>query len=409
MKTRITSLVAAVVVSCAATGQKLSETSVMKTVRKVADHIVANTTYLYYDKEKGIMVEDLQKYGYTKNIVPQNGYNDWKYWTGVLHLGFNRLGEYTDIPRYVDYSKRNYEFFFKDREYLQSVFDGKDMWNFPVAQSLSISELDHCGAMGASLIELYTTDKKLVYWQYINRAAEHISTRQVRLTDGTLARHHPHAKTVWADDLYMSVPFLARMAKLTGKNCYFDDAIRQVLLFNEYLYDKNAGLMWHAYYDDLKVNGGAYWGRCNGWMMVAMADLLCFLPKNYQGRDKVEFLLNRQIREIARYQSPSGLWHQVLDRNDSYLETSCTAMFTYAIALSINQGWLDKRYSSIAFAGWMGVESTITNEGEVLGICAGTGIGDNIGFYYSRPTPVNDIHGLGAIILAGIEVAKLLH
>lgn len=155
MKTRITSLVAAVVVSCAATGQKLSETSVMKTVRKVADHVITNTTYLYYDKEKGIMVEDLQKYGYTKNIVPQNGYNDWKYWTGVLHLGFNRLGEYTDIPRYVDYSKRNYEFFFKDREYLQSVFDGKDMWNFPVAQSLSISELDHCGAMGA-LLSNYT-------------------------------------------------------------------------------------------------------------------------------------------------------------------------------------------------------------------------------------------------------------
>ncbi|KAA6335351.1 Unsaturated rhamnogalacturonyl hydrolase YteR [termite gut metagenome] len=238
-------------------------------------------------------------------------------------------------------------------------------------------------------------------------ADKHIREKQLRLADGTLSRPSPIHNTVWADDLYMSVPFLARMGKLTGKTTYFDEAARQVVLFNTHLYDERIGLMWHCYYDDLKANGGTYWGRCNGWMMMATADLLRLMPENHPQRQEVLDLLNRQIRNIAQYQSATGLWHQILNKEDSYQETSCSAMFTYSIALAVNQGWTDKRYAAIAIEGWKGIAGQITPEGEVTGICAGTGIGDDIKFYYERPTPINDIHGLGAIFLAGIEVSKL--
>ncbi|MDR3250732.1 MAG: glycoside hydrolase family 88 protein [Tannerella sp.] len=387
--------------------QNLSKREVMNTVKRVADNVVKNTTYLYFDRETGDLIPDLRKYGYNKNVVPQNGYNDWKYWNGVIHIAFNALGESTKTAKYQNYARKNFEFLFRDYDYLKGIYDGKGQWDFPIAQALDITELDDCGAMGASLVELYMTDRKAEYGAWIDAADEHVMKKQLRLPDGIFSRPKPYHNTVWADDLYMSVPFLARMGQLTGKAGYFDEAARQVILFNKYLYDERAGLMWHCYYDDVKTNGGAFWGRCNGWMMMATADLLRLMPQNHPQRSEVIALLKRQIINTAQYQSQTGLWHQVLNREDSYPETSCTAMFTYSVALAVNNGWIDKRYRTIALAGWKGIVTQIKG-GAVTNICEGTGIGDDVKFYYDRPAPHNDIHGLGAVILAGLEVSALL-
>ena len=107
--------------SVSAHAQNFSKQDVLNTVRKVADHVVKNTTYLYYDRATGEMITDIRKYGYNKNVVPQCGYNDWKYWNGVIHIGFNRLGEETGIDKYRNYARKNFEFFFKDYDYLKSV------------------------------------------------------------------------------------------------------------------------------------------------------------------------------------------------------------------------------------------------------------------------------------------------
>jgi unsaturated rhamnogalacturonyl hydrolase len=81
-------------------------------------------------------------------------------------------------------------------------------------------------------------------------------------------------------------------------------------------------------------------------------------------------------------------------------------MFTYSIAKAVNMGWIDKSYISIALEGWNGVKRNINNDGQVRNICMGTGIEENLVYYYTRPTPLNDIHGLGAILLAGDEIIK---
>ena len=194
------------------------------------------------------------------------------------------------------------------------------------------------------------------------------------------------------------------MGKLTGDKKYFDEATKQVFNFDKYLWDENTGLYYHCWFNDVKKNGVARWGRANGWMMVAKVELISHLPENYPQKNALIENLIKQIIGVSRYQGENGLWHQLLDKSDSYYETSCSAMFVYSIAKAINSGWLDKRYSSIAKIGWKGIASKVNNLGEVEGICAGTGIENDLRFYYQRPTPHNDIHGLGAILLAGIEV-----
>lgn len=409
MKARISNLIFFLLTLCFTnTAQVPVRNDVLNTVKKVADNVLKNATFLYYDQATGIMIDDIQKYGYNRNVVPQSSFNRWKYANGVMHIAFNALGEVVKEERYINYPKKNFEFFFKDYNYFKSIYKGESKHNFPLGHAIVLNELDDCGAMGASLIELYNKDKKTHYKEFIDRATQHIMTGQMRLEDGTLSRHFPEFNTVWADDLYMSVPFLARIGKLTGDNRYFDEAVKQVILFNKHLYDEKNDLFWHCYYGDLNQVGGTFWARCNGWVMVATADLLKFLPENHSKRGEIIALLNRQIRGIAQYQSQSGLWHQVLHKSDSYLETSSTAMFTYSVALAVNNGWVDQRYKTIAFAGWQGVSTHITPEGGIENICMGTGIGNDIKFYYDRPIIYNDFHGIGAVILAGVEVSKLL-
>lgn len=87
--------------------------------------------------------------------------------------------------------------------------------------------------------------------------------------------------------------------------------------------------------------------------------------------------------------SENGLWHQLLDKNDSYLETSASAMFVFGLAKGVNKNWLNQDFSYVADIGWEGVLSNIDQKGNVNNICVGTGIMPSLAFYYKRPLESN--------------------
>lgn len=378
-------------------------------VRNIADYILRHAEF----KFKG--VSNGQTYNSTKEI-PENvevgfksPFGEWHYTNGVLNMAMIDLAAFLNEEKYANFAIQHVAFGFANYQFFQKRFKGdRPHYFFPFGQLWTMKELDDCGAMGASVIEVYQKVKRADYKNYIENTAKHITEKQDRLDDGTLARTFPHNMTVWADDLYMSLPFLARMGKLSGDRKYFDDAIHQVLKFTEHLWNKDKELYYHCYYSDLKRNGVAHWGRCNGWVMMAQVHLLNFLPADHPQRETLIKNLERQILGIAKYQNADGLWHQVLDKSDSYLESSCSAMFVYSIARAVNQGWIDKRYATIATTGWDGLKAQkITPDGQFKDVCIGTGIQDDMVFYYTRPARLNEKHGLGAVIEAGIEVMKL--
>jgi rhamnogalacturonyl hydrolase YesR len=140
-----------------------------------------------------------------------------------------------------------------------------------------------------------------------------------------------------------------------------------------------------------------------------MCDLLDVLPKDHPGYPKVMAQLRATLKGVAEYQSGSGFWHQMIDRNDSYLETSATAMFTYGIAHAVNEGWLPPTtYGSIAQAGWVALATKINAKGQVEGTCVGTTYASDQIYYYNRPTSVKALHGYGTTMLAGVEMIRLL-
>jgi unsaturated rhamnogalacturonyl hydrolase len=309
--------------------------------------------------------------------------------------------------RYSQFPQKYFAFTFDNYTYFEERYKDHGKWNYPFGQLFIMEELDDYGAVGGSLIEVIRTDDQDRYRMYLERAAKYIRNKQNRLNDSTLVRSFPHKWTLWADDLYMSISFLSRMGEYSHDKRYLDDAALQVINFHKYLFDPEKGLMYHCWYSDIHRNGVAFWGRANGWALLAQVDLLDRLPNKHPKRKELLSLFHRHILGVARYQGSDGLWHQLLDKPDSYLETSCSAMFTYAIARAVNKGYIEPRYASIAKRGWEGVKSKIHSDGKVEGVCTGTGVGDDLVFYYHRPAPLNDVHGIGAVILAGAEMLQL--
>lgn len=376
-------------------------------LRAVADAVLKNAVFQFVDEKTGQSFKSTSEAPADAQLRQESPYNDWRYWNGVLNIAMIKLGKALGEPAYAEFASRNIAFTFDNYKYFEERYKGEGKWNYPFGQRFIMEELDDYGAMGASLIEVYRADRQKRYEAYIDSAASYVLGKQNRMEDGTLVRPVPSKWTLWADDLYMSVSFLSRMGELTGDRRYFDDAARQVINFHKYLFDEEKGLMYHCWYSDLKKPGVAFWGRANGWALLAQVDLLDRLPKDYPRRDTLLSLLRGHILGIARYQSGDGLWHQLLDKEDSYLETSCSAMFTYVIARAVTKGYVEPRYASVAWRGWEGVMSKIRPDGQIEGVCAGTGVSDDLVFYYNRPMPLNDVHGIGAVLLAGAEVLQM--
>jgi unsaturated rhamnogalacturonyl hydrolase len=388
-----------------ATAQDNAETK--DKLRLVANAVIKDVAFQFVDTKSGKHYKSAEDAPFDAILQQESAYTEWRYWNGVLNIAMMKLGGVLHEPAYAEFASTAIAFSFDNYRYFQERYKGEGKWNYPFGQFFIMEELDDCGAVGASVIELYRINKQERYKDYIGQAAKHILTKQSRLEDGTLVRSFPHKWTLWADDLYMSISFLARMGELTNDVKYFNDAAKQVIQFNKYLFNEQVGLMYHCWYSDINCQGVAFWGRANGWALLAQVDLLDRLPKNSPYRDTLLALLQRHIHGISRYQSSDGLWHQLLDKEDSYLETSCSAMFTYALARSINKRYIEPRYASIAKRGWQGVMSKIHADGQIEGVCAGTVVSDDLDDYYHRPTPLNDVHGVGAVLLAGAEIVQL--
>jgi rhamnogalacturonyl hydrolase YesR len=269
--------------------------------------------------------------------------------------------------------------------------------------------LDESGSMCAALLKARAAGAGPDMLNQINIYINWISTGQQRLSDGTLARSRPHNESLWLDDLYMSVPALAQMGKMTGDKKYYDDACKQILQFGQRMFVPEVGLWAHGWTARAEEHPAFHWGRANGWAAMAMTELLEVLPADHPQRAEVMKLYKAHMKGLAKCQAGEGLWHQLLDRPDTYLETSCTAMFVYSMARGVNRGWLDPfTYGPVALLGWNALSTKVNSEGGVEGTCVATDWGADYAFYYYRPTSVTAAHGYGPVFLAGGEIAKLV-
>jgi rhamnogalacturonyl hydrolase YesR len=331
------------------------------------------------------------------------------YEMGVVHSAMLRAAVVTGDAKFSDYTKKHFQFIADKLPYFRASAAkfGTDKNGF--RSVLEPRALDDSGSMCAALIRARVAKVGPDLKPVIDTWSEWIGKKQFRLSDGTFARQRPQAISLWADDAYMSIPALAEMGRLTGNRVWFDDAVKNIETMSARLFNKEKGLYAHGWSGSNQDAPRFYWGRATGWIVVAMCDLLDVLPKDHPGYPKVMAQLRATLKGVAEYQAGSGFWHQMIDRNDSYLETSATAMFTYGIAHAVNEGWLPPTtYGSIAQAGWVALTTKINAKGQIEGTCVGTTYASDQIYYYNRPTSVKALHGYGTTMLAGVEMIRML-
>lgn len=278
--------------------------------------------------------------------------------------------------------------------------------------------LDDAGAICAAMIKAELDARKnpkTRATQVINTApvienySQYIMTKEFRLADGTFARKRPHKNTVWLDDMFMAIPAIAYMGAYTNDSKYFDEAAKQIMLFKDKMWVKEKKLFRHGWVEAMNPHPAFHWGRANGWAILTMCEVLDVLPENHPQRGAILDLLRQHIEGLVALQGKDGFWHQLLDRNDSYEESSCTAIYTYCIAHAINQGWISAlAYGPAVQLAWHAVEASIDAQGRFMNTCVGTGMGFDPAFYMYRPVSTAAAHGYGPAIWAGAEMLRLL-
>jgi unsaturated rhamnogalacturonyl hydrolase len=192
---------------------------------------------------------------------------------------------------------------------------------------------------------------------------------------------------LWIDDMYMITIVQAKAYKATGERKYIDRAAKEMVLYLDELQRPN-GLFYHA--PDVPF----YWGRGNGWMAAGMTELLRLLPKDSKERPRILKGYETMMKSLKSYQTPTGMWNQLIDEPDCWAETSGSAMFTYALISGVKNGWLDKQeYAAVARKAWLALVPYINETGDVAEVCVGTNKKNDKQYYYDRPRNVGDSHG----------------
>ena len=381
---------------------------ILAVLNRLYAYLDLSTPAKLIDSKTKAEITDLTKL--TGNAVFEPGvFRLISYEWGVTYGAMLLAGDATGDTKFRDYTLKRINLIADVAGYFKTSNTSGPVANSPVRSVLDPSALDDAGSMCAAMIKTFNISKSQALRPYIDNYISYISNRQLRLEDGTLARKRPLPGALWLDDLYMSVPALAQMGKLTGESKYFDDASKQIFQFSQRMFNKDKGVYMHGWIQDMNPHPEFYWARCNGWALMAMTELLDVLPSGYPLKKDILDQFRLHIKGLVSYQSGTGFWHQLLDRNDSYPETSATAIFTYCIAHGINMGWLDAQaYGPAAVLGWNATQTKVNDQGQVEGTCVGTGMAFDPAFYYHRPVNVAAAHGYGPVILAGVEMLKLI-
>ncbi len=339
----------------------------------------------------------------------------WNYTQGLMGLAFMRLNEVTGDERYYNYAKG----------YADSLIDENGNIYKYKKDNYNLDQINP----GKMFFPLYDRTKDPRYEKVIQTLKEQLDS-QPRIAEGGFWHKKVYPDQMWLDGLYMGAPFYAEYAARYNQPEDFQDVINQFLIVARHTYDPASGLYRHAFdaskrmpwADSITGQAPHAWGRAMGWFSMAIVDVLDFIPEDQPGRGDLIIILQGMVEKLSAIQDPqTGGWYQVLDRSGdpgNYIETSCTAMFTYSILKGVRKGYLDARYLDTAKKAYNGlIDNFITVEGDGLvtlsKICGVAGLGGDpyrdgsYEYYIGEVIRDNDPKGVGPFIMASLEYERL--
>jgi unsaturated rhamnogalacturonyl hydrolase len=203
------------------------------------------------------------------------------------------------------------------------------------------------------------------------------------------------------DSLLGAVPFLIKMSQVSGSDIYLEEAISQLIQHADHLQDPVSGLYHHAWDESGNDPAGeVYWGRGNGWALLADVEALSAITTTHPLRSTILGIMQKQTAGLRPLQDASGLWHTVLTQPDSYQETSGSALIGYALKRGIQEGWLDEdAYAPTVQAAILGVWRQVLADGTVTNVSGPTWPMLTEEEYDDRPHDSFQLYGQGVVLL----------
>ena len=347
-------------------------------------------------------------------MVKTNFSSVWAYQNGLFLEGMWRVYKRTGDTRYLNYIKAWADKFVTDAGLIASVGN-------------NLNSLDNL-MPGVLFCHLYQETGAAKY----KKAAEQMRARFLsypRTTDGGLIHNTGTDGQLWLDGAFMLSIFLVNYAVTFDDPSALEDAAKQLDVYYSHLrYVKNQAttpattLGWHAWDETPAGNSWANqstglspegWCRAIGWFVVACTEVLEVLPADHSRRSSIELALRELLMGVKAYQEPvTGLWYEVMDKPsqgseflDNWVEQSSGCMFTYAMARALDSHLVTEAAFGdclrTGFEGLIGnIEIDRAKNVRSYGTCEGTNVGPSYAFYIGRKQVTNDLHGLGAFLIA---------
>lgn len=358
----------------------------------------------YFDAEKKKVFWRLADGSYIRVYLDTFFFGQWYYALMVGHFGILNTYRAFGDRRLYDYFNASMNII--ATYYSYAKYDGAEFETNPsmLPRTYCFRELDPVGTMGMNLAEAYFNTNSDAALSVINELENVLYSSAIpKFEDGVINR----VTTMWSDDLFMGCPFMVRLGLLKNDEKHFDMAYTQFKGYYDRMFIREIKLFSHIYFVEDEEKSNVTWGRGNGWVMVSLADFLENVPKTYKHYDELAEMFREMSEGVANAQDERGMWHQVLDHPESFIESSCTAMFLFALSKGVTLGILDKKYVANADKAYKAIlENFIDKDGNIYGVCMGSGCRKDWQYYSDCLNTIkNEDHGTG-ITLAAVSAYK---
>lgn len=337
--------------------------------------------------------------------------NKWSYTNGFYTNALCHFYELTNDKKYLDYAQNWINCFIDST----GIIDDYDQSKYRLDDILP----------GRTILYVNQYYPQKRYQTAIHNFVLHL-TKQPKTSDGGYWHKKVYQNQMWLDGIYMGDVFTSQYASLFNEPEWFNEAIHQIKTIYKHTHDPKTGLLFHGWDESINkvwsdpVTGTSpeIWGRGLGWYMMALVDVLDYLPENHPERDDLISILNDLSTNLANYQdSATGLWYQVVNKGtepDNWIETSCSAMYAYAFIKGAKKGYLSQDYREKAIKAFHGLKNGylyFDHKGHVYlteTVKVGTlNFRDSDGsykYYINVNRRVNDFKGVAALLYLTMEL-----
>ncbi|MBQ4537308.1 MAG: glycoside hydrolase family 88 protein [Lachnospiraceae bacterium] len=342
--------------------------------------------------------------------------NRWAYDYGVVCKGLEQVYTLTGNEKYFQYIKDNMDHFVQE--------DGSI--RYYEAEQFNLDYVNN----GKSLLYLYQKTNEEKYLRAVHMLREQLKTHP-RTEEGGFWHKKMYPNQMWLDGLYMAQPFYAEYVHVFEKDKSYEDVVRQFRLIDQHSKDSKTHLLYHGwdekkecFWADKETGLSAnFWGRSVGWYACALVDTLDYLEGEKARGTIMEMVVDLAEALVKVQSKDSGVWYQVLDKEKdygNYPEASCSCMFTYFLLKAIRKGYIEPSYFEYARKAFYGLIRTFieVDQDAMLNLkdtvyVSGLG-GDKLRdgsyeYYISEPRQINNLLGIGAFLMASVEMELALY